>query len=91
MINFPSPGQEKESNAQVMSGGGGGEEMLKLQFDWYIKTDERSITRLRLDELNRFVRLEGRFLAIIINAVHDKKTKKNYQVKMLIIAFTNVT
>ena len=73
---------------------GGGEEMLKLQFDWYIKTDERSITRLRLDELNRFVRLEGRFLAIIINAVHDKKTKlplKNYQVKMLIIAFTNVT
>ena len=39
MIKFPSPGQEKESNARGMPRGregGGGEGMLKLQFDWYI-------------------------------------------------------
>ena len=37
LIKFPPPGQEKTSNARGMPGeGGGGEEMLKLRFDWYI-------------------------------------------------------
>ena len=31
MIKFPSPGQEKASNARGTPGG-----MLKLRFDWYI-------------------------------------------------------
>ena len=51
MIKFPPSGQEKESNAWGMPGGGGG--MFKLQFDWYITSKVLNSERLKKIKGNR--------------------------------------